>query len=521
MGVIRALIIGVSQYDKNKIVPANDLPFCKNDIAEITSAFINGLKVDPSDIISCGKSGIVLHSDVDSALQQLSKVAETDDTLLIYFSGHGGTIKNNHHLILSDDSLQTQKLINHLEQIAVKNKILFLDCCKSGAFSVGNTTRLNINGTADEFVGKGYAVLASSSATQPSYCHPMKEVSLFTNFLCEALTKDFLSREGKKSLYDIYRLLSTFLDAWNLNHPDESQKSIYRGDICGTIFFEIQEYHPYIVKDFFEETKQYIIYTVDPIHSSIAKRYAVKVILKEPFSLSEISNLNHEIIEKVANLDIYKSEQQEQHWHGKPANIIFCYFGFNETDMIHANYLYRTTWADSTQDKNKWYTQNKSGKIVNDIYFNANSNSSYEQIKKYIEEHTGSRDELIVSIQLISAKMIELAEQVIALYNEFLNHTNNELEFIKDLKEIIPEINKLYSEYNNLAILPDDLSKWKDLHSCIVATIHDFTLYFNAKPFSERTLENRKICMDLAIKQYYKELNELREYESRNKQLKI
>lgn len=120
----------------------------------------------------------------------------------------------------------------------------------AGNFTVNDTAVFNINETADEFAGKGYAVIASNNATQYSYGHPDKPISLFTSFLCEALTNTYIIREGKKSLYDINKLLFLFLEIWNKNNPAQKQSPIYRANIGGTIFFEIQDYRPYPVGNF-------------------------------------------------------------------------------------------------------------------------------------------------------------------------------------------------------------------------------------------------------------------------------
>jgi hypothetical protein len=509
MATIRALIVGVSDYSAMR---QNNLPFCNNDIYAIATAFVRGLKVDTAHIITCGISGTVLGSETIHALQQLSVVAEMDDTLLVYFSGHGGTLTDGHNLLLSDMPLKTQNLITYLEAISAKNKILFLDCCMSGDFSIGNTATFNINETADEFAGKGYAVLASSNATQYSYGHPDRPISLFTSFLCEALTNTSLIREGKKSLYDISKLLSLFLEIWNKNNPTKNQSPIYRANIGGTIFFEVQDYQPYIVGSFFEETEQYIIYAVEPTHSSIAKRYSAKIILKKPLSFLEISQLNHEIVEKVKVQDIYQNEKQSQRWRGQAANLVFCYFGLDETDIINTNYLCHTTWADDTQDKKWWYRAGENCEVINNIHFNVHS--YYQSLKVFTEEHTGSREKLIADTRAILSRMITLAEQVIALYNEFLNGTKSEDEFADDMKGVVPEIDKLYFAEGNLDIPPDDLKDWCQHYTGIAATIHDFTLFYNSQCFAKRTPENRKACMDLSIKQYYKELEKLKSIDS-------
>lgn len=211
------------------------------------------------------------------------------------------------------------------------------------------------------------------------------------------------------------------MEIWNKNNPTKRQDPIYRANIGGTILFEVEDYKPYEIKKYFEDTEQYTIYTVEPLHNGIAKRYCVKVILKQPFSFSEISQLNHEIVKKVRFLEIYGNSNAQRHWHGKPANLIFCYFGFDESDITNGNYICHTTWADETQDKKYWY----------------------------------------------------------------------------------------FAE-SELDIPPNELKEWSHRCSNLAATIHDFTLFYNQKYISMRTPENRKACMDISVKRYYEELEELK-----------
>jgi hypothetical protein len=66
MGNIKALIVGVSQY----LIPeVNNLPFCKNDITAIRTAFIHGLTVAPENITICGLRDIVTTSEFIASLQ--------------------------------------------------------------------------------------------------------------------------------------------------------------------------------------------------------------------------------------------------------------------------------------------------------------------------------------------------------------------------------------------------------------------------------------------------------------------
>lgn len=505
MARTRALIVGISNYSASG---RDNLPFCKNDIYAVNDALIKGLNMRQADIILCGETGRVTCEDFISGLQHLISISDDDDTIIVYFSGHGTTEKNEHYLIFSDTLVKTQQIIEVLEGIKAKSKILLLDCCFAGNFEVGGSAVFDISETADQFVGKGYAVVASCDAKQYSAGHPLKPISLFTSFLCEALTLPFITREGKKTLYDIWKLLFMLLENWNKHHPEDAQNPIYRANIGGTIYFDVEDYHPYVVREFFADCDSYIIYSVKPLHNGIAKRYCVQVILKQPMSYSEIAAINHEIVQKVKWLNIYGNKRQELRWKDRSANLVFCHFGLDETDMINSNYICHTTWVDDTQDKNWWYRLSGNSEVIDDIHFDFHP--YYESLKIFTTEHTGTREHLIAKTRAIITRMVTLAEQLISLYNEYINGTKCEDDFRKDIATIIPELNKLYNADTDLDIAPDDLKEWSQLCSNLAGTIHDLTLYYGQNKFAERTPENRKACMDLSIKQYYKDLDRLK-----------
>ena len=505
MSKIKAIIVGVSNYS---IKGARDLPFCRNDIIAIKDAFIRGLNVFPEDIIVCGLSGSVTLNAFESSLQAFSNDTSEDDILLFYFSGHGANISSNHYLVLTDDLINTQTIISNFDAISAKSKVMFLDCCHAGNFEVSGVANIDIDATVDSFAGKGYAVFASSNALQSSYPHPDNQTSLFTRFLCDALTSRFIIREGKKSLHDIHKLLSLMMETWNKNHPSMSQKTIFRANMGGTIFFNVEDYHPYATERFFFDSDTYTIRSVEPIHTSLAKRYSVKILLKVPMSFSDIATINHQIVDRVKRLNIFSGPAFEKQWRNKPANLIVCCFGLSETDLINCNYICNTTWVDETQDKKLWYKTGKNYETIDEICFFINP--YYDFSKQFTAEHTASKDELIAETKEIVYRMISFAEHIIATYNSYLNDEKGETELIDAIKIIAPEIDMLYLRETNLDIPPNDIAEWCKQCSFIAGCIHDLSLYYSRQAFLERSPENRRACMDIAIKQYYKDLEVLR-----------
>lgn len=508
MSTIKSLIVGVSDYSA---VNENNLPFCINDITAMIEALIDGLNVSITNVISCGENGIVTISDFFDSLKKSICNVETDDTFIFYFSGHGGNAKNGHLLLLSDGYIRTQEIIECLDSIYAKNKIIIFDSCMSGNFEVNKTPIFSSEIPLEDFVGKGYAVFSSCNASQYSYGHPNKPVSLFTSFLCEAIKDKNIIRKGEKSLNDIQKLLFLYLSIWNKNNSTRVQNPIFRSNLGGTIYFPVEEYMPYKIKTFFEETDNYIIYSVKPIHSSIAKRYSVSIVLKYPFSFDEIAEINLEIVGKLIGLDLYNNLNSEFRWKGKSVNIIFCYFGRDEQDMINNNYICHTTWVDDSQDKEWWYRLDKNSEIIKNIHFNIHS--YYDMLKTFNEENTGEKKLLYLKTTQIVKNLVTLTEQIISLYNEFLNKTKTEIELVQDMELLIPIIDKWYFAENDLEIPSKELKQWSQCCSCLIATIHDFTLFYNQKYIIGRTYENRIACMDMTIRRYYEDLEKLKQEE--------
>ncbi|MED1421269.1 caspase family protein [Bacillus smithii] len=511
MSNTKALVVGVSNY---YIAGAGNLPFVKNDVIEMEEALCSGLKLNTDDIITLGKKEDVKKEEFINSILQISGLLNKDDNFIFYFSGHGAKIENQHYLVCSDNFISTQEIIIYFERVSAKGKIIFLDCCYSGNFSVDETPVFSIEETVNDFVGRGYAVFSSSSSTQLSYRHPDKQISIFTSFLCSALKDSHIIRQGKVSLYDIQKLVRLYLEVWNKKNPDKQQHPIFRSNMGGTIYFEVKEYVPFYTTRIYEEYDKYIIYTVEPLHIGLTKRYAVKTILKEPFSLEEIGEISLEITKIIKHAEVYNNEITKERLSGKSANIIWNYFGRDESDIVKNNYICVTTWVDDSQDKKWWYRiDNKDTFFINGVHYKIFP--YYELIRTYYKENTGSKNDLILETKKILASVISLAQKVIHFFNEYNNRVLTEEDFLKKMDYLIPEINKYVVESQNLNIPPDEIRDWSQACADLIGTIYDFTLFYNRKYLSQRTLENRKSCMEMAIKQYLLDLEKVRSLEEK------
>ncbi len=505
MGVVKALLVGVCQYLTIECPP---LPLCKNDLYAMRNAFIQGLGVNSKKIHICGETGVVKKENLIFSIQTVLKDMTNDDTFIFYFTGHGG--KNC--LVLSDGVINLQELINIMDKIHTKSKIAILDSCHSGGFSLDNVPVMDVDETIEHFAGRGFAVLASCGADQVSGFHKEREISLYTSFVCDALTSRFLIRKGKKSLEAINEAIFHFAEMSNRNGTSNVQQPIFRSSIGGTIFFDVEEYNPYKVARIYEETDNYIIYSVEPVHHAEAKRLSVKVILRFQSSMEQIAEIATEIKNKVLYCEVYQNEIAEARYKGRAANIVWCYFGYDEDDMVDGNYICHTTWIDDSQDKKWWYRISKNIVVVKGVHIDIHS--SYELIKSFNENVIG-KDELIKITREYTANIISAAEQYIKIFREYLNNTITEEQLIDRVDPLNIEISKWYFKQNELPIPQKELRDWVQIHEKLACTIHDFSLFYNKKHLETWKSENRKWLLTNAIKQYETELEELKNADKR------
>jgi hypothetical protein len=503
MGLIKVLLVGVCEYPALGCTP---LPLCKNDLYAMRTALVKGLNVAPENILICGQTGNVTSSNLFSSIYAILSNATPEDTFIFYFSGHGG----KGCLALSDGLIGLQDLIDTIESINTKNKIIILDSCHSGGFAVKGVPQIDITETVENFAGHGYAVMASCGSDEKSGFNEERQISLYTSFVCDALTSRFLIRKGKKSLETINEAIFRYAEVCNGKGKYNFQRPIFRANVGGTIFFDVEEYNPYRVAKIYKETDSYIIYAVEPVHNGMAKRLAVKVILRFQSSFEQIADIAIEIQKQALYFEVHQNEKVEARYRGKAANIIWCYFGYDEDDMVDGNFICRTTWVDDLQDKNWWYRSSESTVFVNGVHIEVYN--SYNMIKG-LRDNAIDKEELIRMTRAYSSKIITAAEQYIKIFREFANNTLGEDQLIDMVEPLNKEISLWFFKQSDLPIPPRELHDWAHAHTKIACTIHDFSLFYDRKNMTVWTAENKKWLMSDAIKKYEIELEELKSIE--------
>lgn len=226
----RALLVGIGHYQNSRFT---DLPGVAVDL-KIMHEVLGDAGIGAFDVIE-------QVSDPDAAtlrgrIADFLERSETDELAVVYVSGHGvrSAATGEFHFVasgtdperLSETAVPADYLNEHLEGCRAGQKVVILDCCESGGFTAGFTTR---RAKSAESVGaplltKGVYVLASSQALEASWAGETPESpSLFTGEIVGALRSGAgdRDRDGRTGVAELYEHVNAVLKA----RPTESRQT--------------------------------------------------------------------------------------------------------------------------------------------------------------------------------------------------------------------------------------------------------------------------------------------------------
>ena len=209
--VKKALLIGINDYPE-----PNELSYCVNDceaLAEILERNDDEGKTknfEVKQIPNC--------SDAKTALDSIEELFRNNgcvDTALFYFSGHGYVDSHNKGGIIFPDNINPKSIdygirmdviMDIVADSSIKNKIIILDCCKSGSIALGHQNSANLP--------EGCTILTSCRADQNSVESSEKSHGIFTDLLIQALSGEAADHLGNITVGGIYAYIDRSLNMW-------------------------------------------------------------------------------------------------------------------------------------------------------------------------------------------------------------------------------------------------------------------------------------------------------------------
>jgi len=201
-----ALLIGVANYRRISVLPAailNDV----NDVAATLSS-PHYCAYAPGNVVTLLDSNAT-RAAVLRGLDELAARAAADDTVCVFFSGHGGVVGspgNEKSVLVTVDSdladientsISSDTLAAALGQIRAKRLLVFIDACHAGGAAIskrltdGKGHEIKSGYTENSFaklaVGSGRALMASCRADQVSAVFTNARNSVFTTALLAGL----------------------------------------------------------------------------------------------------------------------------------------------------------------------------------------------------------------------------------------------------------------------------------------------------------------------------------------------
>jgi hypothetical protein len=202
----KALVVGIDDYS---IAPLHG---CVNDANAIANVLERNSDGSPNFAIKLITSpgNVISRASLRRDIEEL--FAGDCDVALLYFSGHGFVKSTGGYIVTPDykkydEGISMDDILTIANRSKVKDRIILLDCCFSGAFGTpaltGSLTQLS----------EGLTVLTSSKETETS-----KEVDgsgVFTALVVDALNGGSADLRGNVTPGSIYAFVDQALGAWD------------------------------------------------------------------------------------------------------------------------------------------------------------------------------------------------------------------------------------------------------------------------------------------------------------------
>ena len=208
-----ALLVGINDYQQ-----VGDLKFCRQDAEGLREVLLERAGFDPDrTVILTGNATrvkeLAMESNIRGRIKQFSKLAGPDDTLLVYFAGHGVTLEGRDYLLPVGGQKDPQTAVSvewvktRLADSQARSRLLILDVCRPGSSRAVGSIGLDLKANPE------VTVLTSCSPGEES--HEAGGHGVFTRYLIEGF-KGEADRDGDARLTqsELYRYVREELTDW-------------------------------------------------------------------------------------------------------------------------------------------------------------------------------------------------------------------------------------------------------------------------------------------------------------------
>lgn len=226
------LIIGISEYQYINKLPSAVI----NDAEDIYNLLTNpNICGYPEENVKTLLNREASHEGILKALSYFANTCNSNSTIFIYISSHGGRIETGpnigEYLLPVDTILQSENTLaqtaisgdiftNALKAIPAKKMVVIFDCCHSAG--IGEPKELSgtviKSGLTENYYeslkyGHGRVIIASSRSDELSWIMPNASNSLFTQHLLSGLKGGALGVGGVIRILDLFSYVQPLVKA--------------------------------------------------------------------------------------------------------------------------------------------------------------------------------------------------------------------------------------------------------------------------------------------------------------------
>ncbi len=245
------LLVGIGKYENN-ITP---LPYNIFDVKGFKDTFLENVGVPPDKMFVMTTESKRDDSNYPSTdhvilmLHKLSRLMKKEDTLFVYFSGHGIVSNQVQYLLCADAnpevwerSLSLTQLNKELNYVNAFQKIVILDACRNDPNGENNATTKDINPTLDKgltaeanritsevVAGSTLNIIFACSAGQKArvFSPGGPKNSVFSFYMIEGLRGNALRDGTQLTLPDLYRYTVDKVRKWVEKENETKPKDQY------------------------------------------------------------------------------------------------------------------------------------------------------------------------------------------------------------------------------------------------------------------------------------------------------
>ena len=209
-----ALLIGIDGYQA-----LGKLQYCAADARALGEVLVQRCGYDASRVVTLTDAAKTPDTwptlaNIRRRVTQISTFAERDDSVFIFFSGHGITKAGEGYLVPIDGDVQNAIALvwvkEQLNSSKAAHKILTLDACHAGAAAKG------VSGIVPTLAtGTGLLMLLSSAKDQVSYPDETLGHSVFSYHLLQGLAGKAAGADRELTAGELFAYVERELKAWS------------------------------------------------------------------------------------------------------------------------------------------------------------------------------------------------------------------------------------------------------------------------------------------------------------------